>query len=338
MVLTLGIPTYNGAMYIRQTLDSIAAEIAEEPFGRVNVLVSDNASSDETRKIVQEYRDTRLLPIDYSLNDVNLGFDLNVDILFKKATGQFVWLLGDDDVLVKGSIRRVLELIDRYPDVKAIQVNFDKYNSTLERVVQAVSIRQDVYCRDAETFLFEGMGRWGAMSSLVIQRDAWNKCDLSAAFGSQIIFGYGLMQVLLNGHSYILSEPLVKVRDGSEKAVRVGDGDSRISIALASGRLYRWMSSVGYSKKIVTWFLNQDCRYAYESIPLAKKWGIANKSLAIRRLIDVHNGPTLWIKWIPYIMFPDSLFRIFHECRQHVSGLLRPFEKRLKNFLGLQRK
>jgi glycosyltransferase involved in cell wall biosynthesis len=53
--LSIAIPTYNGAKYIREALDSIIAQlddIDEEP----EIVISDNASTDETLEVIREYQ------------------------------------------------------------------------------------------------------------------------------------------------------------------------------------------------------------------------------------------------------------------------------------------
>ena len=330
VTLTIGIPTYNGSAYIRDTLDSAIRQISGKFEARVEILVSDNASTDGTPEIIQTYQSTHSVRIQYSRNDRNIGFDGNVDRLFKIASGKYVWILGDDDVLEDMALQHVINLLDQNPNLKAIQVNFDKYDRKLEKIVQRVTIPQDLYCRDAEIFLFNSKGRWGAVSSLIMNKDAWNELDLSDAFGSQIIFAYGLFKMLLLGDSYIVSQPLVKVREGSEKAVSHGDGDALLFIALASGTLYRSMKQMGYGSKIIRWYLRADRRYAYSAIPRAKSWGIKDKRAAVNKLIAIHNSPALWLKYIPVIYCPDPIFRNLYAFKKGLSSKARAIKRKLK--------
>lgn len=332
--LTIGIPTYNGSAYIHNALDSAIKQISEGFESRVDVLISDNASTDGVMEIIRTYQAKQPIHIQYSRNEHNLGFDRNVDRLFKIASGQYVWMLGDDDVLEDGALRHVLSLLDQHHDLKAIQVNFDKYDKKLERIVQKVEIPEDLYCHDAEVFLANSKGRWGALSSLIIEKDAWNKVDLSNAFGSQVIFAYALFKILLLGDSYIVKQPLVKVREGSEKAVSHGDGDALLSIALASGTLYSSMKEMGYGPNIIRWHLSKDRPYVYSAIPLAKFWGIKNKLAITSKLIAIHNSPILWLKYIPVIYFPDFIFRKLYPLKKGVSSKMRVVKRKLKEFFN----
>ncbi|MBU3590690.1 glycosyltransferase family 2 protein [Polynucleobacter sp. 78F-HAINBA] len=332
IALTIGIPTYNGEAYLAECLDGVRRQINCANLNRVEILISDNASIDKTASIVREFESKNDLQISYHKNEINFGFDRNIDLLFKRAAGKFVWLLGDDDVLCDGAIDYALSLIDSHPNLKAIQVNFDKYDSALKNVIERIEIEKDSYCQSAKEFHLNSRGRWGAISSLIIKRESWNSLDLSAALSSHVVFAYGLFELLLQGDSFVSNRSIVKVRDGSEKAVKIGDGDSRIAIALASGKLYKAMRQMGYERSLVNWYLRQDRKYALQSIPIAKFWGIKERHLVIRDLINVHNGPSLWFKWIPYILIPDPIFKWCYINKKKVSSKLRPYEKKFKDF------
>ena len=70
-ILTIGIPTYNRAHYLTNLLDGICRELAAGRFdGQIEILISDNASADNTREVVQQYRDE--FPISYYRNSTNI--------------------------------------------------------------------------------------------------------------------------------------------------------------------------------------------------------------------------------------------------------------------------
>lgn len=336
-ILTIGIPTYNGASYIKETLESVLCQISSLIDDQVEILVSDNASIDETQSIINEYLLKYPRIINYRRNEINLGFDKNIDLLFKEANGSYVWLLGDDDALYNDSIKCVLNIINAHKNIGAIQANFDKYDTKLKTIIEKIEFPEDKYCQDAETFLYNSKGRWGAIASLIIKKDAWNSLDLTETFGTQTIFGYGLFKVILKADSYIVKNPLVKVRDGSQKAVAYGDGDARISIALTSGTLYKSMLKMGYRKSIIEWHLERDRQYAYDSIPLAKLWGIKNKTLIAKKLIAIHNSPILWIKWMPLIFSPDFIYKIMYNFRKIVSSKTKPIERKIKLLIKIKK-
>jgi glycosyltransferase involved in cell wall biosynthesis len=66
-------------------------------------MVSDNASHDDTKKVVNSAI-VLGFPITYIKNFENIGSDANIAQCFNKASGKYVLILGDDDLLVDGSL------------------------------------------------------------------------------------------------------------------------------------------------------------------------------------------------------------------------------------------
>jgi glycosyltransferase involved in cell wall biosynthesis len=120
MKLSICIPTFNRASHLRNCLNSIAAS---GHVGRsdVEICVSDNGSTDTTRHVVEEAQ--KKMPVRFSRNEHNLGIPLNFLKVVEMATGDFVWLLGDDDLLVPSALARMIELIDAHPKVEFFYIN-----------------------------------------------------------------------------------------------------------------------------------------------------------------------------------------------------------------------
>jgi glycosyltransferase involved in cell wall biosynthesis len=130
-ILSICIPTWNRAELLRLFLENLANEIhgLED---RVEVVVADNASTDHTTEVVNQSKIT----ITYGKQPKTVGITNN--ILFATcdlAHGEFVWLLGDDDLILPGGVERVLDSITRAPDVDYHYINFSwipvKYRETV---------------------------------------------------------------------------------------------------------------------------------------------------------------------------------------------------------------
>lgn len=104
-LLTLAIPTYNRAACLRELLSVLADQLKHEP--RVELIISDNASPDETPAVVQDYvgRGLRIRSI---RNSENVGPDANFLQCFEQARGKYVWLFSDDDLIIPGGIAKIL--------------------------------------------------------------------------------------------------------------------------------------------------------------------------------------------------------------------------------------
>ena len=125
-ILSICIPTYNRADLLDLCLATVLPQVAEHS-ERVEVVIRDNASPDHTAEVIDRYEK------DYSLsrhrNVVNLGGLVNVlDIVFKQASGEYIWLIGDDDTLNHGAVAHLLRFLDELeeplPDVVGINVAY----------------------------------------------------------------------------------------------------------------------------------------------------------------------------------------------------------------------
>jgi glycosyltransferase involved in cell wall biosynthesis len=109
--LSICIPTYNRAAFLDALLASLVGQI--EASGRANeieVLVSDNASPDATPAIAAKYE----AAVRYWRNAENIGPDANFLKLFGEASGEFIWLPGDDDTVREDTLQYVLRMIDAH--------------------------------------------------------------------------------------------------------------------------------------------------------------------------------------------------------------------------------
>ena len=113
--LSLCIPTWNRGRYLQGALESGLREAAGQPPGTVEVLVCDNASTDETAEVISRIQAAHPELCAYR-NPENIGFDRNYLRCVEEARGEFVWIMGDDDEWLPGSLARVLRELDAGAD------------------------------------------------------------------------------------------------------------------------------------------------------------------------------------------------------------------------------
>ncbi len=87
------IPTFNRSHFLKKAIISIL----RQKKASFEIIVGDNASTDDTQEIVKEFKDKR---IKYFKNKKNLGFSGNIKKCFKRALGKYVFTLGDDDLIL----------------------------------------------------------------------------------------------------------------------------------------------------------------------------------------------------------------------------------------------
>ena len=111
-IVSVGLPVHDGERYMAETLDSILGQDVDG----LEVIISDNASTDATEEIARSYaaRDPRVC---YVRNERNLGAARNYNRLVDAARGRYFKWAGYDDLLRPAHLRRCLEVLDAEPEV-----------------------------------------------------------------------------------------------------------------------------------------------------------------------------------------------------------------------------
>jgi glycosyltransferase involved in cell wall biosynthesis len=110
MQLTIAIPTFNRAENLDDLLSSIAKNWRQEYFGRCDIHVFDNASTDKTEEVLKKYQSK--IPLFVQRNLENLGLQRNWRECIKNSKGQYCWIIGDDEEITTNSISVLLEVIE----------------------------------------------------------------------------------------------------------------------------------------------------------------------------------------------------------------------------------
>ena len=108
IILSICIPTYNRGTILRENLLRCKSQIDRNNF-HVELIVSDNASNDNTESICEFFKDLDYFR--YLRNDVNIGPNLNFTKLAEQASGKYLWLLGDDDLICPNTIYTICNVL-----------------------------------------------------------------------------------------------------------------------------------------------------------------------------------------------------------------------------------
>jgi glycosyltransferase involved in cell wall biosynthesis len=112
--LSICIPTYNRSAMLRQAVESIGIKSSQ-----VEIIVSDDGSTDETWHNINEWAD--LYPNMWLYrNETNLGLTKNWNKVLSYATGDWLCLLADDDYFKEGAGVRALAMLHTVPDPSLI--------------------------------------------------------------------------------------------------------------------------------------------------------------------------------------------------------------------------
>lgn len=110
ILLTIAIPTYNKVACLENLLNNILSQVAELE-ENIEICISDNNSPDNTQKVVAKFKENHPNLINYNRNKENLGAEKNMLLVIEMSKGEFVWLFGDDDLIVPNGLKDVINFI-----------------------------------------------------------------------------------------------------------------------------------------------------------------------------------------------------------------------------------
>lgn len=106
-LVTIGVPVYNGGEHLRQTLNSLL----QQDYARLEIIIADNASTDDTAEIAREYANT-YPNIIYHRHPENLGSAVNFTKLTEMAHGKYFMWAATHDKWSSSMISRAVEVME----------------------------------------------------------------------------------------------------------------------------------------------------------------------------------------------------------------------------------
>ena len=114
MKLSICIPTFNRKNKLINCLNSIYLASLNSKLD-FEVCISDNGSSYDIYNLIKQFENKLKLKI--NKNKFNIGYMPNLLKVISISKSDFVWAMGDDDLLMPQALKRVDELFKSNPDV-----------------------------------------------------------------------------------------------------------------------------------------------------------------------------------------------------------------------------
>ena len=117
-MITIGIPTYNRVSLLKGCVESALTQ----SYPNVEVVVSNNASTDGTLAFLQSIRDPRLRIL---TNPTNVGAMANFDKCIREARGDYLVIACDDNVFDPEFLERCVRLVRQEPGIPIVLAAYD---------------------------------------------------------------------------------------------------------------------------------------------------------------------------------------------------------------------
>jgi alpha-1,3-rhamnosyltransferase len=132
-LVTVGIATYNSSDFILETLESIYAQT----YPNIELIVSDDASTDDTMQIVREWLETdnrkeRFADVKILEVEQNTGPSANANRKLKVSAGEWIKGIGHDDTLLPNCVSDNIRFIREHPPARVVFSKINLYNNNFE--------------------------------------------------------------------------------------------------------------------------------------------------------------------------------------------------------------
>lgn len=107
-LVSIFIPTYNCEVFIKECLDSVLAQ----NYPNMEIVISDDASTDNTAIILREYKAKHPDKIKLNINLNNLGITKNCNVALSMCTGKYIAFFAGDDVMLPGKIQKQVNYME----------------------------------------------------------------------------------------------------------------------------------------------------------------------------------------------------------------------------------
>jgi glycosyltransferase involved in cell wall biosynthesis len=307
-LISIAIPTRNRCFYLRDLLDSIAVQFRVAPTlaHKVKVYIFDNASTDRTQEIIQKTG----IDLVYRRHSTNIGAEANILKAYTEVAGDYVWVIGDDEILPEKAISRIVRKIEachpyllinnchKYRTFCRLPLDFPDY-----KVFAAFSEKNNPHLLIAHSLI----------SSNIILRQVFD-IDLALEM-KNTLYGhmYGIARGLKRhpGRVFWFSEETLIVRDQRAAPVEA-DESIYARINDAQVRYLEWLAEEYSLKRLRP---NQVCsdyshRLATANTPLPRKLRYIAALMARRAYWQIYNS-------VPVFRGPlSSLKAAYRNIRQ----------------------
>ncbi len=313
-LVSIGLPVFNGENFIKQAIDSIL----EQTFTDFELIIVDNASSDKTQQICQEYerKDKR---VHYYRNRINFGAVENYNRAVGYSKGEYFKWAAHDDILLPDFLSECVKVLESNPcvalchtktrciDADGILLNIYKYtvkfdfNKPHQRFGEFILKR---YIDDSWLFIF------GLMRTNLLK-----KTSLQGKYvGSDMNF---LAEISLLGQLYTIPKVLFLRRSHSQA----------LSNMVSSKKM-------DHDEETVWWLGQNMINLTWSRICIEYFRSVNRIPLSIFEKIRCYGPIFKWITKVGWILIFDEWLD-FYLNRSKLGLKFAPFVKKLRKKLSV---
>lgn len=216
--VSVAIITYNQKKYLRELIESVQAQ----NYPSLEIVVADDASSDGTQDMLQEYDQKYPGLFRLVLAEVNGGITINSNLAYFACTGKYIAWMGGDDVMLPGKLHKQVKVLEENDKLAACVSGCELFSDeSASSEVRIPQVPRKGFLGIREIVL--SCNRIAVASSWMVRRSMCpsDGFDTRLKIASDSKFN---ADVAANGAVAVLSEPLVRYRLHPNSATSKGLG------------------------------------------------------------------------------------------------------------------
>lgn len=209
-LLTIAIPSNNKTELLALAIGSIVSQFSNE--NDCEICISDNSIDNSTERLIREkYLSMHQVSYNRTLDAPSL--DENVNKVVQLSKGKYVWIFGDDDLIVEGALDKVINhLIDFSPDILILNsLSFDE-SGVIEDSRTVLEKSKNYGPTDNDIFLTELGGYLTYVGGIVIRRELWITYFRSEMVGSYFAHIDAVCTAKVDRTAAYISDPCIQMR------------------------------------------------------------------------------------------------------------------------------
>ena len=204
MRISICVPQYNRINYLLRSLK----QIEEQEYRDIEVVISDDCSTDDTEKEIIALQKNYKYPIVFSRNEKNMGYDRNYRKCIELASGDYCIVIGNDDTIYQpSSISFLVDFLIKndYPEVGFSNFVEDNNPGVVVQRAQENKVLgsgKEIAVKNYSCFSFVG--------GLIYKKSTFDKYNTNKHDGSIFAQMYlGCLMVASGYRLFSINEPLV---------------------------------------------------------------------------------------------------------------------------------
>jgi glycosyltransferase involved in cell wall biosynthesis len=265
-LVSICIPTYNGALYVREALASVKIQT----YKNLEIIISDDASNDDTLKIIDDFKRYTDYPVNV-YHHIPAGIGANWNNCFKYAKGEYIKFLFQDDILYPTCIEEMVRILEadkkiglvackrefivHDPDNVIVQKWIGKYRD-LQDSLNLTKAPTNIINKDflkSELFLQDPLNKIGEPTCVLFRTTLIEEVGMFNKNLKQVLDCEFYYRILKHHEIAIINIPLVKFRIHSKQATninRINHGNDKEIYNKILYHDFFWLLNYKYQRKL----------------------------------------------------------------------------------------